>query len=74
MKSKEEIMMNYCSDNGLLSISMGKHILAAMDDYAAEILTEYTTFLLNHGYTDTDILGKPPELSALNRFLLTTKK
>ena len=30
--TKEEIMMKHCSDNGLLSMRLGKSILAAMEE------------------------------------------
>lgn len=33
MKRKEDIMMEHCSDNGLLNLNMGKHIIAAMEEY-----------------------------------------
>ena len=36
--TKEEIMMKHCSDNGLLSMRLGKSILAAMDEYAEQQL------------------------------------
>ena len=34
--TKEEIMMKHCSDNGLLSMRLGKSILAAMEEYAQQ--------------------------------------
>jgi hypothetical protein len=36
MKSKEEIMMRHCSDNGLLNMNLGRSILAAMEEYALQ--------------------------------------
>lgn len=36
MKTKENIMMEHCSDNGLLSMAMGKSILKAMEEYAEQ--------------------------------------
>jgi len=50
-----EIMMNHCSDNGLLSMRLGKSILAAMEEYATQFKSqsveqpsEKKTFTLTH--------------------------
>lgn len=40
MKSKEEIMMKHCSDNGLLNIHLGKSIIKAMEEYASQFQVE----------------------------------
>ena len=34
--TKEEIMMKHCSDNGLLSMNLGRSILAAMEEYSEQ--------------------------------------
>lgn len=40
MKSKEEIMMEHCSDNGLLNMNLGKSILSAMEEYANQFQSD----------------------------------
>jgi len=42
-------------------------IYDAMEEYAKEILEDYTQFLLNHGYVDTDVWAELP--SAIDRFM-----
>jgi len=38
-----------------------------LEEYAKEILTDYTDFLLKHGYCDTDVYCEPP--TAIDRFM-----
>lgn len=40
MKSAKDIMMEHCSDNGLLSLSLGMAILRAMDEYGKQCRSE----------------------------------
>lgn len=41
--------------------------LSEVDNTIKTKLTEYTDFLLEHGYTDTDVYDEPP--TAIDRFL-----
>ena len=38
-----------------------------MEEYAKETLSDYTDFLLDHGYCDTDVYCEPP--TAIDRFM-----
>lgn len=40
-------------------------------DYLQTKLTEYTDFLLKHGYVDTDVYAEPP--TAIDKFLASKK-
>jgi hypothetical protein len=44
---------------------------ASMRDYALEILTAYTAFLLEEGYVDSDVYDEPP--TAIDRFITKYK-
>jgi len=44
-----------------------KYVFELMEEYAKETLSDYTDFLLDHGYCDTDVYCEPP--TAIDRFM-----
>jgi hypothetical protein len=49
--TKEEIMMKHCSDNGLLSMHLGKSILAAMTEFELQQAIGFKNWC-DAGYAD----------------------
>lgn len=50
-----------------LTVEQKQVIYHKRDEYVKQRLAEYTTFLLEEGYCDTDVYNEPP--TAIDRFL-----
>ena len=72
--TKEEIMMKHCSDNGLLSMHLGKSILAAMDEYTQQQVKNHAVLSpVSVSVLSDQEMREPIEnaLYSTNRFLTT---
>lgn len=45
----------------------GNEFVHIMEEYGKTLLTDYTEFLLKHGYCDSDVYCEPP--SAIDRYM-----
>ena len=59
---KEEIMMKHCSDNGLLSMALGRSILKAMEEYAEQQVKNLTILRVSNSVCSCDELEQMGEL------------
>jgi hypothetical protein len=64
LPTKEEIWEKW----GKEDLSWTNMAMNSMRDYALEVLTAYTEFLLKEGYVDSDVRDEPP--TPIDQFIL----